>query len=73
MVGQLVADMFMQVFIELARRIAQDIGYAQLISSGGQLLRVIISGWIDRSLYNARNFKTCTSFLNTMRMVFLSN
>jgi hypothetical protein len=31
MVGQLVTDMFMQVFIEYARRIAHVIGYSQLI------------------------------------------
>jgi hypothetical protein len=36
-VGQLVADMFKQVFIECMRRISQRIGYSQLILFGVQL------------------------------------
>jgi hypothetical protein len=35
MVGQLVADMLMQVFIERGRRISQEHGYSPLILCGG--------------------------------------
>ena len=35
MLGQLVADMLMQVFIERARRLSREPGYSPLILCGG--------------------------------------
>ena len=74
MVGQLVADMFMQVFIELERRISQQIGYAsniclEVVNYSNPSIRM--ARWLGR--YKARKLRTSTSFLNTIRMVFLSN
>ena len=50
MVGQLVADMLMQVFIERVRRIAHRSGYIQLILRGGAVFSIRIYGWVDGNL-----------------------
>jgi len=62
-VGQLVADMFMQVLIERVRRVAQQLGYSPLILLGVALFFIRIFGWIDshsgwRTTRNTRNQKT---------------
>ena len=42
--------MFMQVFIERARRISRDLGYSPLILRGGELSSIQISALIDGKL-----------------------